>query len=68
MVSQLLKMIPILPTNKYADDTILRSESTIKEALTIKSIIQQYMEASGQKVNATKFEIYFINTKPNIEK
>lgn len=52
---------------QYANDTILPCESSIIEALNIKSIIQQYMEASGQKVNASKSEIFFINTRPKKE-
>ena len=60
---------PVLPNQKqFADDTILPSDNTIKEALNIKSIIQLYMEASSQKVNVGKYEIFFINTKLKIEK
>lgn len=60
--------VPNITHQQYVDDTILPNKRTIKDTLNIKSIIQLYMEASGQKVNVTKSEIYFINTKPNIEK
>ena len=60
--------IPNITHQQYAGDTILPSESTIKEALNIKTIIQQYLEASRQRINASKLEIFFVNTNPNIEK
>jgi len=44
---------------EYANDTILPSESSTNETLNIKSITQQYMEASSQKVNATKSEFFY---------
>ena len=40
----------------------------MKEALNIRAIIQLYMVASSQKVNAIKSKIFFIDTKPKIEK
>ena len=60
--------VPKITHQQYEDDTILQGESIIEEALNLKSTIQQYMETSGQKVNAIKLEIFFINTKTDIEK
>ena len=40
----------------------------IKEVCNIKSIIQLYLVASGQKFNVTKLEIFFINTNLEVEK
>ena len=61
------KSLPNITHQQFADDTILPGKSDIFEALTLKKIINSYMEASGQKVNALKSEIFFINTSPNME-
>jgi hypothetical protein len=52
---------------QYADDTILPGKSTISEATEFKSIIKSYTMASGQKVNENKSEIFFLNTKVDME-
>jgi mannosylglycoprotein endo-beta-mannosidase len=59
--------MPNITHQQYADDTILPGKSTIKEALNLKSIINSYMAASGQKVNKDKSEIYFLNTSKEVE-
>jgi hypothetical protein len=59
--------VPNITHQQYADDMILPSESTAKEARHIKSIIHQYSEASGQMINASKSKIFFINTNPIVE-
>ena len=61
------KDVPNITHQQFADDTILPGKSEISEAHTLKKIINLYMEASGQKVNALKSEIFFINTSPNME-
>ena len=63
-----IKNVANITHQQYADDTILLGESTINEALNINMIIQQYVEASGQKVNVEKLEIFLINTKIEMKK
>lgn len=41
----------------FANDTILFMRATIEEAAAIKSLIQQYESASGQRINLEKIEI-----------
>ena len=62
-----IENIPNITHQQYADNTILPCDSSMSEALNIKSIIQLYMEASGQKVNASKLDLFFINTLPEKE-
>lgn len=52
---------------QYADDIVLLGKSTVQEAVGFNIILQLYTEASGQKVNKEKSEIYFINTPSKIE-
>lgn len=59
--------MPNITHQQYADDTILPGKSTIVEASGFKSIINSYMMASGQRVNKDKSEIFFLNTKKDIE-
>ena len=59
--------LPNTTHQQYADDTILLGKSYFQEALGFKSILQSYMDASGQKVNKDKFEIFFLNTSPEME-
>ena len=59
--------MPNITHQQYADDTILPGKSRTEEALGLKSIIKAYTEASGQKVNELKSEIYFMNTNPIVE-
>ena len=42
-------------------------ESSLEEAQYFKTIICQYVEASSQKVNVDKLEIFFISTKLELE-
>lgn len=49
------------------DDTILPRKSIVEEALGLKTIIRNHMEASRQKVNELKSEIVFINTRTDME-
>lgn len=60
--------VPNITHQKYADDTFLPSESSLHEASNIMLIIQSYSDASGQKINVKKSEIFFINTNPIMEK
>lgn len=59
--------MPNIRHQQYADDTILPSKSTILEALGFKAIIKSYTDASRKKVNKNKLEIYFLNTKLEME-
>jgi len=47
----------------YADDSILFCRAKLKEATTIMNVLQEYQQASGQKVNMDKSEMIF---SPNI--
>ena len=59
--------LPRITHQQYADDTILPGKSSVREAMGFKSILQQYMDASGQKVNKEKSEIFFLNTSLEME-
>ena len=59
--------IPNITHQQYADDTILPGKSSIHQALGFKNIIQSYMDASGQKVNKDKSEIFFLHTNLILE-
>lgn len=59
--------LPNITHQQYADDTIFPGKSSVHEALGFKNILQAYMDASGQKVNNEKSEIYFLNTNPKVE-
>ena len=61
------KNLPNITDQQFTDDTILPGKSKISEAHSLKSIINTYMEASGQKVNALKSKIFFLNTSSNME-
>lgn len=43
----------------FADDVVLFGEASKAQALTIKTCLQQFYEASGQKVSVQKSRIYF---------
>ena len=55
--------VPKITHQQFVDDTILPGESNLEEAYNFKKIINNYMESLGQKLNANKLEIFFINTK-----
>lgn len=59
--------VPNITHQQYADDTILPGKSSIQEAVGYKNILQTYMDASGQKVNKEKSEIFFLNTSTEME-
>lgn len=62
------KNVPNITHHQYADDNaIFLGESSLKEAAKVKSIIEMYMKASGQKVNEAKSEFFFINTNSKLE-
>ena len=61
------KNIPNITHQQYANDTILPGQSSQKEAVNVKSIIEKYMKASRQKVNEAKSEIFFINMETLVE-
>lgn len=62
------KGIPNITHQQFADDAILLGQSTIVEGQNYKQIIKTYTEALGQIVNAEKSEIFFLNTKPEMER
>ncbi|XP_059064768.1 uncharacterized protein LOC131856848 [Cryptomeria japonica] len=49
---------------QFADDTFLAGDVLAREARVIKETLDMYEKASGQKVNWSKSEIFFFNTKP----
>ena len=59
--------MPNITHQQFANDTILPGKSSVQEARIIKDIIKLYMEASRQKVNESKSEIFFINMDPDLE-
>ena len=61
------KNMPNITHQQYADDTILPGESSLKEASKLRSIIDNYMKASGQRVNKDKSEIFFLFTEEKVE-
>ena len=61
------KNLPNITHQQYANDTILPSESSVKEATILKSIINNYMSVFGQKVNKSKSKIFFVNTDSKLE-
>lgn len=61
------KNLPHITHQQYADDTILPGKSSVQEAMGFKNILQKYMDASGQKVNKEKSEIFFLNTSLEME-
>ena len=44
-----IENVPIMTHQQYADDTILSGESTTREALNFKSIIEQYMKLQDKE-------------------
>ena len=59
--------MPNITHQQYVDDMILPGESSQKEEINYKSIIDGYMKASRKKVNEAKFEKFFINTETKLE-
>lgn len=53
------KNVPNITHQQYADDTILPGESSIKEVVVVRAIINHYMCTSGQKFNESKSEIFY---------
>lgn len=51
--------------HQFVDDTLLMGESLIKEANTIKAILDTYEKGSGKKVSLSKSSIFFMNTSEN---
>lgn len=47
---------------QFADDTMLMGASTIKEAKTLKSSLNNYCHASGQLIKWMKISLFFLNT------
>ncbi|GLJ39562.1 hypothetical protein SUGI_0808320 [Cryptomeria japonica] len=48
---------------QFVDDTLLLGEATAKEAHAFKKILVQYEKVSGQKVNETKSQIFFLKPR-----
>lgn len=60
--------VPKITHQQFAEDTILPRESTLKEGQKFKQIINNYMEATSQKINNNKLDVLFINTKEEVER
>ena len=59
--------MPNITHQQYDDDTIFPGESSQKEAINYKSIIDGFMKASRQKLNEAKSKIFFLNIEANIK-
>ena len=59
--------MPNIMHQQYADDTILPGKRIATEVYGLKAIINSYMVTSSQKVNEIKSNIYFLNTKKEVE-
>ena len=47
---------------QFVDDTIMGGESLVKEAKSVKNILNTYSRASGQLINWDKSYVFFFNT------
>ncbi|XP_057820314.2 uncharacterized protein LOC131033187 [Cryptomeria japonica] len=53
--------------SQFANDTTLFGEATIWEAKVIKDSLEMYANVAGRRINDKKSEIFFFNTKKNIQ-
>lgn len=51
--------VPKIIDQQFADATLLPGENTLEEAQNFKQIINNHMEALGQKVNANKSDFLY---------
>jgi hypothetical protein len=49
---------------QFVDDTMLMETPTLREILQIKQVLEEFLEASGMKINQTKSQLFFFNTPP----
>jgi ribonuclease HI/exonuclease III len=59
---------PPLSHSQFVDDTLLMGSPTVREALSIQSILSSFSEASGLECNKAKSLIFFFNTPPQIQR
>jgi hypothetical protein len=53
---------PALFHSQFVDDTLLLNSPSAKEALSLNTILSDFMEASGMSLNLDKSKLYFFNT------
>jgi hypothetical protein len=52
---------------QFVDDTMLMATPTVKEALKIKQVLQDFSDASGMCINKEKSQLFFFNTPQPIQ-
>ena len=58
---------PPLSHTQFVDDTTLMGSPTLREAKTLKSILDKFAATSGTSINETKSQIFFFNTPLRIQ-
>jgi hypothetical protein len=53
---------PALSPSQFVDDTLLLNSPSVKEALSLNSILSDFTDASGMSLNLDKSKLYFFNT------
>lgn len=48
----------------FANDIILFGEVSVREAKSIKKVLEEYCEVSSQKVNQAKSKVFFFHCSP----
>jgi hypothetical protein len=46
---------------------MLMETPTLREILQIKQVLEEFLEASGMKINKTKSQLFFFNTPPIVK-
>lgn len=57
----------LITHQQFVNDIMLFCQATLKEALSIRDILNTFMEASGTKINNDKSCIFFFNTQGNVK-
>eukprot|EP00253_Pinus_taeda_P026169 PITA_26169 len=74
MISSLLQGLRIwgndmpITHQQFVDDIMVFCQATLKEARSIRYILNTFMEALGTKINNEKYHIFFFNTQGNVKK
>jgi hypothetical protein len=62
LVSPSMELPPPLSHNQFVDDNLMMGSPTVREALKINNILNDFCEASGTSINHDKSQIFFFNT------
>lgn len=60
--------LPALSHLQFVDDTALMGMATIREASSLRKVLDVYLAASGQSINEGKSSIFFFNTPLPIQR